>query len=279
MLNFERVSKGNLDDLTVIVEELVQRVSVDPECIMIVGAGCRNILHEALGHTFEMRSTTDTDLGITLSDWSVIERIDECFTATGNNGIRYWIDGLPVDILPFGAIEDPSGISTPATRGEGLVVFGFSEAYAHSCELVLPNNRAIRIVSVAGYVLLKLKAWIDRSPHFEDKDAKDLALAAYWYRESELVEKRLWGQENILYIESAGFDLGLASSRLLGYDAGMLLEKDQRILLLEQWRDASNEYLVKYFTLPPSAKEPSDSEMNRHVIDAITAGLEDAVSL
>ncbi|WGH92294.1 hypothetical protein QDX21_08150 [Auritidibacter ignavus] len=116
MIDLTRVDPRLYDDITLIVDELQASVGLDPDSVLVVGAGYRDILHAAFGHTFPLRATTDTDLGIAVHDWTISERIDVRFRRIGSNGIRYSIAGIPVDIMPFGEVEDPDGITHPAAR-------------------------------------------------------------------------------------------------------------------------------------------------------------------
>lgn len=120
MIDLTRVDRRLYDTVTPIIDELVDAVEVDPVQIMLVGATCRDILHAGFGHSFAVRATTDVDLGIAVSDWQTSDRIDERYRRIGSNGIRYRIAGTPVDVMPFGGIENPEGISSPSARGRTL---------------------------------------------------------------------------------------------------------------------------------------------------------------
>ena len=275
MISFERADNRLLDDLTEIVEELVTRTGIDPDQLLVVGAGCRDIMHSALGYEFPLRGTSDTDLGIAVADWALSEDIERLFPRTGDTGIRYLVAGLPVDIMPFGGIEDPDGISSPAPRGEELVVFGFSDVYDRAHHLMLPSGARIRIPSIAGYVALKLRSWLDRSAYGEDKDAKDLAVTAFWYRESRSVEERLYRTDsgNTL-LESTGWDVPLAAPQLLGMDAAQQLSQDARDDLGSRWSRADLDSFARGFVLPPGG--PADfglarrSEIAQQLITGLT---------
>lgn len=191
MIDLSAVDERNYDHITPVIAELTSQVGMDPDSILLVGAACRDVLHAAFGQAFPARGTTDTDLGIAVSDWTISERIESSFPRIGSSGIRYRIAGISVDVMPFGEVEDPEGISQPAPRGEDLVVFGFRDVYERAVQLTLPNGQSIRLPQPAGYVALKMRSWIDRSQyHGQDKDAKDLALATFWYQESsEIVDR------------------------------------------------------------------------------------------
>ncbi|MHA3685279.1 hypothetical protein ACXR2T_07130 [Leucobacter sp. HY1910] len=277
MLNFAQISPRLFDEFEAVITELIETVSMLPEQVLIVGAGCRDILHAALGHDFLLRATNDVDIGIALDDWAISDRIDDRFQRLGSNGIRYRIGGLPVDIMPFGAIEDPTGISTPAPRGEGLVVFAFSEVHQQSLPLKLPSGITVRIPTITGYALLKLRSWVDRSVYGEDKDAKDLALAAFWYREAQEVQDNLYstdeGQE---LLEEAEWDIAVAAARQLGIDAGLMLGVTERVNLAEQWDALDHDKAARSFVLPPGSPGELDEGCRAKVVAALNQGLQDS---
>lgn len=73
----------------------------------------------------------------------------------------------------------------------------------------------------AGYAALKMRAWIDRSAHFDqDKDTRDLALAAYWYQNAPEITDRIYDTDSGFEIlTELDMDLDLAAVRVLGLDA------------------------------------------------------------
>lgn len=86
--------------------------------IMLVGALCRDVLHEGLGHTFATTATQDLDLALTLSSWDAYRKLAAAFPAVGDTGVRFLVADAPVDLLPFGGVEEPQGFAEPPTRRE-----------------------------------------------------------------------------------------------------------------------------------------------------------------
>jgi predicted nucleotidyltransferase len=219
--------------------------------VLVVGAACRDVLHAALGHTFAVRATDDVDLGIAVGDWTVSDRIEAKYERVGGNGIRYRIAGLHVDVMPFGEVEDPDGISAPRARGEDLVVFGFQDVFERAAHLALPGGPVVRIPQPAGYAVLKMRAWIDRK---KDKDAKDLALCTFWYQESEVIEERLYGtDEGLQVLEAVAWDVPVAAARILGADVAGQLSPANHADLIVRWSTLDLDALARDFTLPPGA--------------------------
>lgn len=252
MIDLTRVDERHYDTIAPVVGELVAGVGLDPDAILLVGAACRDVLHAAAGHSFTARATTDTDLGIAVSDWTISERIDHQFPRIGSNQIRYWISGIAVDVIPFGDVEDPEGISQPTLRTEPLAVFGFRDVHDRAVELPLPNGHTIRLPQPAGYTALKMRSWIDRAAyHGQDKDAKDLALAAFWYQNSPVIEDRLYGTDiGFEILTQVGMDAGLAAVKLLSLDVAAQLSPANRDDLAQRWAAQDPTTLARDFTLP-----------------------------
>jgi predicted nucleotidyltransferase len=265
VIDLSRVSARFYDLVTPVVDELVTEIGIDPGRILLVGAACRDILHAGFGHTFAVRATTDTDLGIAVDDWTISERIESRFRRTGSNGIRYRIAGTSVDIMPFGSIEDPEGVSLPAARGEQLVVFGFGDVYDRAMPLCLPDGRQIRLPQPAGYAALKLRSWIDRSVHYgHDKDAKDLALAAHWYQNSPVITERLYGSDTgFELLQELDFDAEIAATRLLAHDLAGQLSPINREDLTRRWAETDPLSLARDFVLPTSGPPSADLDRRR----------------
>ncbi|MDF1488990.1 hypothetical protein [Tessaracoccus caeni] len=252
MIDLSRVDERTYGSVTPVVEALTSEVGVNPDNILLVGAACRDVLHAAFGHEFPARATIDTDVGIAVSDWTISERIEDCFPRAGSNGIRYRISGIAVDVIPFGEVEDPEGISRPAPRGDDLVVFGFRDVYERALPLALPNGQAIRLPQPAGYAALKMRAWIDRSHYYgNDKDANDLALAAFWYQNAPEILDRLYDTDaGFEVLRKLDHDTDVAAVRLLGLDAAAQLSPANRDDLARRWAEQDLESLAREFTLP-----------------------------
>ena len=55
---------------------------------MVVGAGCRDILHSASGHSFTTAATRDLDLGLALTSWVAYRALAAAFPRISDTGIR-----------------------------------------------------------------------------------------------------------------------------------------------------------------------------------------------
>lgn len=242
--------------------------------IMVVGAWCRDIWHHALGHQFRTAATQDLDLALAVDSWSVFDAIASAYPRVGDSGIRFIIAGMKVDVLPFGAIEDPVGTTEPPTRAEGMSVWAFTEVFANSTRLELDQvGGVIRIPTVPGYAATKLAAWLDRSEWNETKDASDIALALYWYAESADVHDRLYdtdvGQAVLVAQE---LDLARAAAHLLGIDTAAEIGADRMNELRARWPDEGSK-LAPDLIIRSGLHPDTSLERRTELAAALTRGL------
>lgn len=234
MLDLSKVSDGFLEPVARVVGAALEAADgLSADDIMVVGAWCRDTLHAALGHDFATTATHDIDLALALPSWDSYRTLTSSMPRVGDTGIRYRIAGLEVDLLPFGAVEDPEGIVEPPARGEPMSVWAFEEIFDASLRLELEDSFVVRLPSVAGFTAAKLAAWLDRSDWREAKDASDLALILYWYAESAPVRDRLYETtdgQGVLVAE--GLDLQRSAAQLLGRDVADVIgpQRHQELL-------------------------------------------------
>lgn len=255
MIELSNADARHVDIVDPIVRDLVDNAAIAADDLLLVGASCRDILNSALGHSFQTRATSDLDFGIALGDWDAIERVDQLYKRSGSNGIRYLIDGLPVDLMPFGGIEDPSGIARPKARGDhDLIVFGFTDVYEHALTLELPSGHQPRIPTPAGYAAIKMRACVDRLAWGESKDVGDLALVCFWYANSEAISERLWNtNEGLAELDVTEHDPDLAAVRLLGRDIASILTPENAADLQRRWVQLDHDSMLVRFAPPPGA--------------------------
>lgn len=148
---------------------------------MVIGASARDILLDA-SNISPIRATRDVDLAIEIASW---DRFHELKAALVNTKAfkadtkmqRLIFEGhLPVDLVPYGAIEQTnSEISWPPDHAVQMSVVGMKDAFDSSLTLSLTEAPLleINVASPSGVVLLKLLAWEDRKLE-TTKDAEDL---------------------------------------------------------------------------------------------------------
>jgi predicted nucleotidyltransferase len=275
LLDLLKCDPGLLQLADAVVGELLTKSNrLRAADIMIVGASCRDILQSALDHDFDLRATGDIDLGLAVANWAAYDELIQALPVAGKTGIRYQVAGVPADLMPFGAVEDPPGMVTPAARREPMSVWGFAEVFEAALPFVLPGAGAVRIPTVAGYAALKLVAWLDRSAYGEYKDASDLATAVYWYAKSPEVETRLYdtdaGQDVLLREEA---DDSAAAAHVLGMDIVEVIGAVRATELAGRWPESRHDLLYPSMTVTNAPDWTRSSDRRRELVRALERGL------
>jgi len=190
----------------------------------VVDATARDIILE---HQFDIkpgRATIDIDIGVLIAGWDQFETLkDELirsarFSPSKQKQRLIYDDNFPVDIIPFGAIEDEDGsITWPPDHEIRMSIAGFQECFQHAVSVKLNSNPEliVKMVSLAGLALLKLISW-DDNPERRSKDAPDLLLIMRHYLDAGNLD-RLFDEESDI-IEEDRYDYDLASARFLSRD-------------------------------------------------------------
>ncbi len=191
----------------------------------VAGATARDlILFNVFGRE-PGRQTRDIDTGIFISDWAAFADVKDALIRAGLSEtpnvyrLRHESSGLPIDIIPFGAIADNRGdIQWPPEHVVTMSVAGFQEAYHSALSVEINPTTVIKVASLAGLSLLKLVAWQERGAQ-TNKDAADFLTILLEYQHPQM--DRLWDQ----YIPAAqlDYDLERQAAFLLGYDLNGIL--------------------------------------------------------
>lgn len=260
--------------------EIVDRVSAQllaqtdhlrPADLMLLGAHSRNLLHDSLGHQFLLRATEDLDIAFAIAGWGTYAEIVDGLPKLGDTGIRYEVDGVPTDLVPFGGIEDPIGV-VPDPPARDLSVWAFQEVFDGAHTLPLPSVGPIKIPAVPGYCALKLAAWLDRSMRYEYKDAGDIATVLFWYTNSSKVTERLYNDGHEV-LDQFEMDESLGAAFLLGRDIAEHIGAKRVGELSLRWPGPRADELPRWMNIPgsPPAWTPNPRRRSS-LLDAVQQG-------
>lgn len=276
MLDLTRTDPALLRPVDNVVAELLAKSTLlDADDVMVVGARCRDIFQSALGHDFSLRATTDLDLGLAVKNWAAYDELTDVLPRVGHTGIRFYVANTPADLMPFGSVESPPGTVTPAAHREPMSVWGFAEAFESAAPLRLPKaDNTIRIPTLAGYAVLKLVAWLDRSANGEYKDASDIAAVVYWYSQSPEIETLAYetshGQE---LLELEELDPVAVACRLLGEEIASIIGSERLSELTQRWSKSSKELLYHHMTVTNAPGWTGSEDRRRELIQAVERGM------
>ena len=220
---------SKIDEVTFDLFLLIDQVTKDLGCeYLVVGATARDlIMYHCYGAPVQ-RATRDLDFGIQIADWDQFEVFVEklCELGFTRSRVRQRVvsaEGIPVDLVPFGAVaDDDSNIRWPPSGETKMDVTGFDDAARCAHQVIIQNNPSIRIpvASTPGLALLKLIAWDVRSADQRKKDALDLAYLIDNYERVEQVADRLYDIDGLMTLYDWNTDL--ASSHILGLDTAAI---------------------------------------------------------
>lgn len=219
----------------------------------IVGAFARDLILQFAYNIQTHRATNDIDFGIRVERWEQLEGLISALIGSGNfrkdsrqKQRLIYKESVPVDIVPFGQIEDASGsISWPPDYEIEMSALGFNEAYTDSITVLVANDVEVAVSSLAGLCLMKLVSWKERRAN---KDVSDLALIMTKYLEAGN-EAKVYedGSPHTDLLDDDQFDYGLTSARLLGRDIKPLLtERAKRVVMeiLDRETNTSGECIL-----------------------------------
>ena len=170
---------------------------------MLVGATARDLL---LHHVYGLpvtRATYDVDFAILVDSWEQFATVKQLFLKVpgfidkGRDKQRLFYQQAPaapettIDIIPFGKLEaGDRTIAWPPDAEVVMNVAAFSDVFKGALVVELEPTLQIPIPSLAGLVILKLFAWLDRR---DGRDVQDLRRLLETYTEA--------GNEDRLYEE------------------------------------------------------------------------------
>lgn len=203
----------------------------------VAGALARDIWLDYIYQVPIARLTRDIDVGIQVSSWSEFERLrerlisDAAFTLDAHRLHRLFMSssGVPLDIVPFGGVEDSQRRIAWPPEGETVMsLFGFAEAFRAAPLLELAPQLFVRVTNLAGLAALKLISWSERGRE-TNRDAVDFWLILRNYGDPCHRERLLLEENGMLSAED--HDVGRAGARLLGADMNQILGSQHAALL------------------------------------------------
>ena len=206
---------------------------------MIIGAAARDMIFYSMLDIPIGRMTLDVDFSIQIGAWAYFSKVES--TLVADYGFRkdpkqtqrfYHPSGTPVDIIPFGDIEKPSGaIAWPPDGGVVMSTVGMQEALDDVIIFRIRTDPTldVRVCSPAGLAILKIIAWSDRRASGETRDAVDLHFLMNHFLEAQEIHPPL--EQDDVWAEDLTYEE--ASARLLGRNIGLIVNKRTRHRLEE----------------------------------------------
>lgn len=121
--------------------------------LFIVGAHARDLLLQYVYDLPVHRATNDIDFGIIVESWDEFTKLRDSLIATDkfqpHRTMKHRLvheNGLLVDLVPFGGLEEVSGqISWPPEFSIVMSTIGFREAFDNSFEVSIANDLIVKV--------------------------------------------------------------------------------------------------------------------------------------
>lgn len=203
----------------------------------VAGAFARDIWLDYVHRVPIARLTRDIDIGIHVVSWAEFlglrDRLiaDAGFTPDAHriHRLRMLSSGVPLDIVPFGGVEDSDRhINWPPDGETVMRLLGFSEAFRASVLLELAPRLKVQVTHPAGLAALKLLSWSERGRE-TNRDAVDFWLILRNYGDPCHRERLLLKEDAVLAAED--YDVIRAGARLMGMDMARILGNPGTALL------------------------------------------------
>ncbi|HAM36209.1 MAG TPA: hypothetical protein DEB40_02230 [Elusimicrobia bacterium] len=226
------------------VTDAAKALNID---IVLVGALMSEFTPEIEADYPQFRRTNDADFAFTTHDWSAYKKLREAllkkdFKPDTHIEHRLHLGAAMVDLIPYGPQIAPGGkLSWPESEFE-MTVTGFDEACATARKSEGVKAAPMMVITVPGFVLLKIIAYLDRKERGGDKykdDAKDIA---YWLQNfaGGTNDDRRYGLAT--EPDFAGQEYDTAGAVLLGKEVGALASAEAGAYVERFLRESADRY-------------------------------------
>ncbi len=262
-------------ELFQIIDQVTNELGIS---YVVVGATARDlVLHHGYGAPLRS-ATTDVDFGIEVDSWVIFKQlkkvlIENKFQITKSEHKLIDPNSVPVDIVPFGPLEDKSSnIQWPPKGDIEMNVLGFKEAHDNSIKVIIQHEPKIEIpvATSQGLALLKIIAWSDRDAGLRKKDALDLSYLLENYEMINAVMDRVYDMDNLM--EQYDWELTLASAHLLGIDSAFISEEATQLKIKEILEQNLNETSINHLVEEMCRQIDEEYEKNFNLLKAFSDG-------
>lgn len=196
----------------------------------LIGASSRDLtFHNIYGLDLSARATGDIDFAVCVENWaqykSLKNRLIEIHGCTDSVDQEQRIlspNGVPIDLIPFGAVSSADLIHWP--NSDSVMSVACYENAKEKSNVILYDDFQLNLVSIEMFVSLKLVAWDSRKAN---KDLNDIVYVIENYPLIPSVEEQ---------ITKLGFDqkfdnISYMSAAVLAYNMKSSLESDSLLVI------------------------------------------------
>lgn len=244
---------------------------------VLVGALIAELSPEVGPDYPRFRGTNDADFAVYVPDWDSFNTLRARLITLGleqHPKIEHRLrrGTVVVDLIPYGEGVAPKGkLHWPESDFEMNVV-GFKEVCAAANEQVREGSPKVPIITIPGFVLLKIIAFLDRKASREARYKDDAGDIHYWLtnyasgskdsRRFEVAPKL--GGEAVEYEVAGAALLGLEVGQLASKEAGLIVEK-----FLQESGDLYSPFMDS--TVGRALDEETDKKNRQATLDLLKA--------
>jgi len=232
-LHFKQIRQDEkLGTLLESLERGFEKFGID---FYLVGAVSRDVWIAGIQGQKPRQSTSDIDFAIYINDKGIYEALwNYLITTEGFTPIRrnpfalIHKNGLPVDLMPFGAIEDQDR-RVALMGSDFLYVDGFKEVYENNLPEAEIEGHTFKFCTLPGLVLLKMIAWDDR-PEVRRDDIIDISdmLNHYWH----FITDEIYTRHPDIFTDEGPQDITETelAARVMGREIKAIARRDEKLL-------------------------------------------------
>jgi predicted nucleotidyltransferase len=215
------------------ISELAKRLGLE---IVLVGGLVAEFTSEIDENSPTFPRTRDADFAFCAIDWPQFQKLKEELA----NQLKFHPDvriehrlkkgDVLVDLFPYGPGIAPEGtLVWPGSKNEFNVI-GFDEACASAVKAQKPGIPPVSILTIPGFVLLKIIAFLDRKEQNSPKHKNDADGIYYWLKNYADDERRFDvpegdDPEERQYATAGAVLLGMEVKRLASAKAAIFIER------------------------------------------------------
>ena len=224
-MSLNKIRQVELKPVFDALEEAFNKLSID---FYLIGAIARDIWY-AKGNAVST-GTRDVDFAVFIAnqeDYNLLKAYlvkQKDFVVSKTNAFVFIsLEGLVVDILPFGEIEIDDSVHITVEGVTSIRVNGFKEVFESGTErLELETGHSFEVATLPSIVLLKLISYDDR-PEQRLKDPGDIASIIQNY--FDLQSDNIYENHTDLF-DNADFTLQKAGARIIGREINTIIESN-----------------------------------------------------
>ena len=215
--------------------------------VVLVGALMAQYTLELGSDYPKFRGTNDADFGVSVRDWESFKKLHEellarDFKANPKIEHRLHRGATMVDLIPYGSQIAPDGKLTWPESGFEMTVTGFDEVCAAARKADQSNDPSLPVITVPGFVLLKIIAFLDRRARHDPKHRDDGKDIEYWLRNfasgTDDARRFDWAGQSGLAHE----DYETAGAVLLGVEVGKLASPEAAVYVDRFMKESEDLY-------------------------------------